>query len=304
MLGVSGGCVVSGRFFDMSSGAIVLAMILLLAGSLLARDHEPSQSISNRSSFSFEVASIRPDKSDTARTQIQILPGGRFRASNVTLAMLIAKAYGVKESQIVEAPAWLNSERYAIQAKPDESVAAALNKLPPLQLRNAIMNMLQSLLADRFKLALDHQTKEAKGYALVVAKNGPKFGKSSYDPPENSTASGSEKGNRPRPGISMDKGGKLTMTDGDLTTFANMLSDLIGRMVVNKTGLPDRYDFTLQWTPEQEYSTGPSDSAVPAESSRPALPTAIQEQLGLKLEPQKVTVDVLVIRHVESPSAN
>jgi uncharacterized protein (TIGR03435 family) len=260
----------------------------------------------------FEVASIKPIKSIPQGMYFRIQPGGRFSANAITGKFLLQQAYGVKDSQVVGAPSWLDSERFDIDAKPDEETGAAFDKLSPDERRQQLMLMLQSLLADRFKLSLTHETKDLPVYALVAAKNGPKLHESTYKPPENSPdmprAPGV--GGAAQAGMMMNGRGQLTSTYGDMNMLADVLSRFVGRPVINKTGLTGKYDFTLKWTPEE--GQGPvmpgarpaGDEAPPPDASGASIFTAIQEQLGLKLEPQKAPMDVLVIQHVERPSEN
>ncbi len=270
------------------------------------RQSQPQTSSKDRPTF--EVASIKPAKPGTRGGLLQFGLGGRFVATGITAKLLLEEAYGVKDSQLARAPSWFNSERYDIDAKPEE---AALDKLPLDQRRDKLMQMIQSLLAERFKLSLSHETKELPVYALVVAKNGPKLHKSTFKPPDKPAPLPRS----PKPGetrrlgggIAMEGPGRLTSTGIELSMFANVLSRITGRIVIDKTGLPGRYDFTLQWTPDERESPvppgGPGD-APPPESTGPSLFTAIQEQLGLKLESQKAPMDILVIDHVEKPSEN
>lgn len=241
-----------------------------------------------------------------------VQPGGRFVADGVTLKFLLEEAYSVKESQISGAPPWIDSERYDIEAKAEEAEGAAIDKLPPEQRLSKLKQMIRSLLTDRFKLTLGHETKELPVYALVVAKNGPKFHESAYKPPERLPDSPPAPGGPPQQGILMNGPGKLTMTYVDLGLFADILSRNLRQVVINKTGLTGKYDFTLQWTPEEGQGSllprgpnpGGNDGAPPPESNGPSLFTAIQEQLGLKLESQKAPMDILLIEHVEKPSEN
>ena len=261
---------------------------------------------------SFEAASIKPAQTGTPGFfRISLEPGGRFVANGVNLSTLIQIAYNVKENQISGAPSWFNSDRFDIQAKPDDAAAAEMQKLPPEQRSERSRQMLQSLLADRFKLKLGHETKELSVYFLSVAKNGPKFHESAV-PNQQGPA-----GSPPRRGIMMNGRGQLTMSDAKLDMFANVLSHQLGRIVLDKTGLTGKYDFTLHWTPgpnEGSMMPGPGPGPgregpggappPPPEESGPSLFTALQEQLGLKLESQKAPVEILVIEHVEKPSEN
>jgi uncharacterized protein (TIGR03435 family) len=260
---------------------------------------------------SFEAASIKPSKSGTPGLfRIGLEPGGRFVANGINVSTLIQIAYNVKENQISGAPSWFNSDRFDIQAKPDDAAAAEMQKLPPEKRSEQSRQMLQSLLADRFKLKLGHETRELSVYLLTVAKNGPKFKESTL--PQQQGPAGSEP---PRRGIMMNGRGQLNVIDAKLDMFANVLSHQLGRVVIDKTGLTGRYDFTLHWTPDPGEGPvmpggpgpgreSPGGAPPPPEQSGPSLFTALQEQLGLKLESQKAPVDILLIEHVEKPSEN
>ncbi len=235
---------------------------------------------------------------------IRIAPGGKFSAKNMTLKMLIEEAYDVKDSQISQAPPWFDSAHFDIEAKPEDAVAAAIDKLPRDQRQKRLRQMMQGLLADRFKLSLGHETKDLPIYALVVAKNGPKLKVSDFKPPEHPETMPPPTRGRGQPPGSMSMGpGSITSTGNELAVLASALSNAgeLGRIVVDKTGLTGRYDFTLKWTPDSQRQ---ADATSPPDPSSASLFTAIQEQLGLKLEPQKAPMDVLVIQHVEKPSAN
>jgi bla regulator protein blaR1 len=261
----------------------------------------------------FEVVSIKPDHGAAGNMMIRMAPGGRFTAENVPMKIILEEAYGVKESQISGAPGWLDSEHYDIEAKPEDSSADQDRKLSPEERHARLLLMLQSMLADRFKLALHHDTKEQQVYALMVAKGGPKFHEVAATPgdaaPPKLPAPG---GPPPKGGIWMTGRGELHVTGASLAMFANVLSRQLGRIVLDKTELKGDYEFTLKWTPDEGQMTGgpgggpagPPRDAPPPEGSGPSIFTALQEQLGLKLESQKGPVDTLVIDHVERPSEN
>ncbi len=272
----------------------------------------------------FEVASIKPAKSGGGPGMFRIGiedRGGRFVANGVNVKTLLEIAYHVKESQIENGPSWINSERYDIEAKAGDAETAAMQKLGPDERGLQVDLMLQSLLADRFKVTIGHETKELPVYVLTVAKNGPKFHESTApaDPgppnpegPPGPPESGGRLRERPRfrRGIMMNGRGQLNVMDASMDMFINVLSRQLGRVVLDQTGLKARYDFALQWTPEQNEGPmmgpgGPgADSAPPPDTSGPTIFTALQEQLGLKLESKKAPVDTLVIEHVERPSEN
>lgn len=279
--------------------------VLLISIACVARS-EPTAQASKPPQF--EVTSIKPMKSVPNRVDFGMKPGGTFSANGITTKFLIEAAYGIKDSQLAGAPEWVSSERFDVEAKPDEETAVAVDKLPSEQRRQQLMLMLQGLLADRFKLAATHETKELPIYALVVAKSGPKLH-------ESAVKAGGDKalgvGGPAQAGVMMKGRGDLSVRFADMDTLADLISRFAGRPVLNKTGLMGRYDFTLQWTPEEgQAGIGPggpkpgTENAPAAESSGPFLFTAIQEQLGLKLEPQKAPMDVLVIQHVERPGEN
>ncbi len=298
------------------AAAAITAVALPLSIGLMNASEGRAQSgpTGGDSSPSFEVASIKPAKSGSQGMFIRIQPGGRFSANGITMKSLMQEAYGVKEAQIAEAPPWFDSERFDIQAKPDELLGAEIDKLSPEQRKDKIMQMLQALFVDRLKLKLGHESRDLSVYELVVAKNGPKFHESTFKPPEKLPASPPPptKGRTPGQGIWMTGRGNLTVTYGGLDMFATVLSRIVGRIVLDKTGLTGKYDFKLQWTPDESQGpalpggppNGPNGAPPPPESSGPSLFTAIQEQLGLKLQSEKAPVDVLVIEHVEKPSEN
>jgi uncharacterized protein (TIGR03435 family) len=215
----------------------------------------------------FEVASVKPNPSGSGHSDIDV-DGNLLRMNNVTLKACITWAFRMTDSQVY-GPDWLGSERFDIVAK------AEAGKPQP--------EMLASVLAERFKLAVHRETKELTIYALVVAKNGPKLKK--VDPGEDDTTS---------------RRGHLTATRVSMSGLARFLAGpnvRLGRPVVDKTGLDGVFDFNLDWSPE-----GSQEKAADA---LPSIFIALQEQLGLKLDAQKGPVEVLVVDHVEKiPTEN
>ncbi len=293
------------------AGPIIFGLINAPQGRAQSQPTTPAPSAS------FEVASVKPNRSADRRMGIQMAPGGRFVATNIPVKLLLQEAYGVKESQISGGPSWLGSERYDVEAKADESSAGEMAKLSPEQRKERLMLMLQSLLADRFKLTLHHETKELPVYALTVAKSGPKFHETALTPadPGAPNPPGPQADHHLKGGIFMMGRGQLTVDGAPLARFADILSRQLGRVVLDQTGLKGNYDFTLKWTPDQ--SEGgmfggpkggdggpPTEAAPPPDASGPSIFTALQEQLGLKLESQKGPVEILVIDRVERPSEN
>ena len=233
---------------------------------------------------SFEVASIKPSEPGGRGMQIQIAPGGRFTAKGASVRLLIQQAYGVRDFQITGAPGWTGSERYDITAKAE----GGSDNITQDQLKI----MIQGMLADRFKLTFHRETKELPMYTLVVAKNGPKL--------QEADAANS------RPMMRMGRG--LINADGaPMSIFVTQLSNQLGRSVTDKTGLTGNYNFKLEWTPDQNdprISELHPDAPPPVDSAGPTIFTALQEQLGLKLEAQKGPVEILVIDRIEKATEN
>jgi uncharacterized protein (TIGR03435 family) len=238
--------------------------------------------------------------------RMMVRPDG-LTAMGATLQMLIQNAYEIQDFQIEGGPKWVSSDRYDIEAKMDSSEIEKFQTLGPDQRVLESNRMLQALLANRFRLVVHRETKELPGYALVIAKNGPKL----HDAKPGDTYPNGIKGPDGQPGeglmIMGGLGGPLTGQGITISNLVRVLSQQLGRTIVDETGLAGKYDFTVQWTPDER--AGPMSAATQgggssADSSEPSIFTAIQEQLGLKLESRKVPVEILVIDHVEAPSEN
>jgi uncharacterized protein (TIGR03435 family) len=228
----------------------------------------------------FEVASIKPSNYQGGPLRVTARIGADgIDFSNVTPRLCIQRAYGVKPYQ-VKGPEWINTERYMILAK-------AAGAVP----EDKILLMLQTLLAERFKLALHREEKEMQIYALVVSRNGPKLKEAT------------------------DEGATQISPDGRETVFervsmgmlAGTVAGSVDRPVIDATGLKGLYNFRLSWANDvrprpNAPAAGSPDATDPDDA--PSIFTALQERLGLKLEPGKAPVDVLVIDHIEKPSRN
>ena len=199
---------------------------------------------------------------------------------------IIEMAYDLRTFQILGGPRWLDADRYDITAKND----AALQSLSHPERVKEMRLRLQNLLADRFQLQVHRETREMPEYTLVVAKNGSKLKE-----PDAATVGD---------GISTNCG----VMKGTRTTLSNLvvtLSRQLGRPVLDHTGLSARYDFEMTFAPESGCGSRQADGTNPdATLDRPSIFTAVQEQLGLKLEPIKGPVEVIVIDRVEKPDAN
>jgi len=234
---------------------------------------------------SFEVATIKPSAPDRPGKLFNV-QGRTFRTVNTTLADLITFMYDVHTAQLIGGPSWMTTEKYDISGQPDLPGAPSLNQWK---------GMMQKLLTDRFKLVFHREKKELTVYALTVAKTGHKLTKNDSDP-------------NGLPALFFRGLGMLPVRNATMGEFAGtMQGAVLDRPVVDQTGLQGRFDFTLNWTPDETQFGGlgvrvppPADNA----SAPPGLFTAIQEQLGLKLDSARAPVEVFVIDRAEKPSEN
>jgi uncharacterized protein (TIGR03435 family) len=235
----------------------------------------------------FDVATVKQSNPATPGRQF-MAKGHEFITINTTLADLITFAYGLNGKQIAGGPAWLASQRYDIDGKSE-------GRGQPTDGQWKLM--IQRLLADRFKLSHHRESRELAVYVLTVGKDGPKLKTSEADPSA-------------LPGIGFRGFGNMPVSHATMTDFAAMMQgSVLDRPMIDRTGLKGRYDFVLRWTPDDSQFIGmrPPGAALSGTDrpdAPPSLFTAVQEQLGLKLESTKAPVDVLVIDHVEMPSAN
>jgi uncharacterized protein (TIGR03435 family) len=234
---------------------------------------------------SFEVATIKPSVPGRPGRLFRIQPG-HISTINTTLNDLIGFAYGLHARQVTGAPDWVGTQKYDLDGKPDGEGQPSEAQWK---------TMIEKLMADRFQLAFHHEKKELSVYALVVAKGGPKITKSDANPNE--------------PPVLLFRGlGNLPVRNATMADFTSVMQRaVLDRPVVDQTGIEGRYDFVLKWTPDEtQFATlggvppGLGDKA----DAPPDLFTAIQQQAGLKLEPTKALVDVMVVDKVAKPSGN
>jgi len=224
----------------------------------------------------FEVASVKPNLADDRLVTIRVGPGGVFIATGYTLVLLMQRAYGVMDWNVSGGPGWVRTDRFDVAAK--ANVRGDLTEA-------ALQPMLAKLLAERFKLTLHRSSTQTSGYALEVAKGGPKL-KPSADAEEHQDTFRLARFGLSGQGISM-------------RNFARFLGGKLGVIVVDETALQGLYDFKVDWRIDPARSGG--DSREPLLE---AAFDALQTQLGLKVVPKKVTVELLVIDHVEKASAS
>jgi uncharacterized protein (TIGR03435 family) len=272
-----------------AAGAFFLSA-LMLAGALAPRWIAFAQ---QQPRPSFEVASVKPGDPNNRQVCVCFDPPGRFIGVNVTLKMLIVDAYNVRNHQISGGPNWLASAKFDIEAKMPRATPIPAGLDGPPQILRLIE---QSLLEERFKLAVHRETRAEQLYELVVDRNGPKL-KESTD----TLRSGVPQG------IGFNKRGYLTGTAAYMLLLVNQLSQMLGRTVIDKTGLTGTYDFTLKWAPDPGVLGIPADgpdAPPPPDPDGPSIFTAMQEDLGLKLQSAKGPVEIIVIDHAEKPDAN
>jgi uncharacterized protein (TIGR03435 family) len=253
----------------------------------------------------FDVVSIRLNKTDSRGGMVRIDPNGDgLIIVNVPLRNIIEFAYNFHRDDLVSgAPDWSRSERYDIEAKVADADVPMYHVLKEGQRRL----MLQAVLADRCKLQVHRDPRDRPVYALLVAKGGLKIKESV---PANPNGMKGPDG-KPVQGEFWNRSGagQFTGQQMPMPSIALALSEMgLDRQVIDRTGLTGKYDFTLQFTPERSSGSpmsggGQQESAV-APDSGPSIFTAVQEQLGLKLDPQKGEVEGLVIDHLERPSDN
>ncbi|MBM3817996.1 MAG: TIGR03435 family protein [Acidimicrobiia bacterium] len=262
--------------------------------------------------MSFEVASVKPNNSGENFIRFGMQPGGRFTAANAPLREIIRFAYALQNFQIVEAPGWIASERFDINAKAEGDVPPGQpGTIGPVQL------MMQSLLAERFGLEARRESREMPRYDLVLARAdgrlGPGLKTSTTDCQAIFAAARRGGGPPPAPpgaGEPIQCGfrigpGRMQAGAFPLSQLANALAPQVQRFIVDRTGLTGNFDLDMTYTPDQMPQGPPppgAPAAPPIDPNGPSIFTALQEQLGLKLESVRGPVDVLVIESVNRPT--
>lgn len=287
---------------------LIVASTSLTLATTLALAQTAATAATPAKPLAFDVISIKPDKGTSVSNQMlngepvisvrmmmRNLPDG-FSAANMNVKSIIASAYQTKQNSILGGPDWISTDRYDIEAKVTSFDPPSAHELTTDQ-RN---QMLQSLLVDRFHLAVHNETKEGPIYELTLAKGGPKLKPADDVPPPPAAGASSDlpPGAPVKRPIMMRQGpGNVSSRQMSTAQLADSLSTLLHRPVVDKTGLTGKYDITLQYTPDNTPADAPN-------ANGPTVFTALQEQLGLKLDSAKGPVTTLVIDHIEPPSEN
>jgi uncharacterized protein (TIGR03435 family) len=292
--------------FDLSPRLWMLSFVL--GGTMLASPCIVAQQDA-ATALSFEVATIKPGSQG-----LIIAPSGspeNFAAAGVTVETLIGYAYDIpwmqslsnkreppfhpRSPNLLGGPEWVRSEIFDVSAKADEATVAAWRKLPPDQQKEQMRLMVRALLAGRFRLKIRHATEVIPVYALIVTKDGPKFKPTASEPATSNDANAPAKPYQSpwKFGEGMIEGHGVTI-DG-LIPWLWAQPEVGSRKNIDRTGLKGQYDITLKWASQRD----PSE-----EAAGPSLFSALEDQLGLKLESTKAPVDVLVIDSIEKPTPN
>jgi uncharacterized protein (TIGR03435 family) len=247
----------------------------------------------------FEVASIKRNVSGSDNASVRGQPGGRLAITNTTLRTIIRNVYRLQGFQIAGGPDWIDTDRWDIVAKADGDA-----------LPDQLMAMVQTLLADRFRLAAHREVRDAPIYALTLSRSderlGPQLRPSTVDCAALIAAARARGGaqppttnGRPSCGLRVERGFIMT-TATTMADLARNLAPMAGRSVIDKTSLTGTYDLDLRWTPDGPAGDAPGGVALPGDDAV-SLFTAMKEQLGLKLEAQRAPIEVLVIDSAERP---
>lgn len=299
------------KFFLNAVGIAALAVPILFtfaAAEKIQAQSQPQAAPTNTPKYEFEAASIKPTKLSGGSFMPGFTTDG-YRAAYETLQTIIVQAYGVRQYQISGGPSWVTSDFYDVEAKMDPSVADALKALGPDQLKLARQQMLQALLADRFALKIRSEVKEGPVYFLSVGKNGSRM--QDAKPGAALHLTGPDGGGTTGVIQLLERGPggetKAGATSVNIPYLTRYLSVMLRRPVLDKTGLTGIYDFTLDFVPDAAQvpaTSNTDDNTLPPDPGGASIFTALQQQLGLKLEPGRGPVETLVIDHVERPSGN
>ena len=285
--------------------AVAVSVVICLVNTLSSQAQTPAETPRP----AFEVATVKLNTTGEMNAALLRQPGGRFVATNIPLKGLIGYAYRVRPDQISGGPSWINSDRWNVEAKAPEGSVPTPTGPVDMNAPDVYAFMLQSLLEDRFQLKIHRETKDFPAYNLVVASGGAKLILSEDQTPLSYL--GAKLPPPPKPGDPMPRGfmtggpSGISATAVPISNFITFLSQTLQRTVIDKTELNGLYDIHLEWTPEMGQG-GPSGPGTPPppDPSGPSLFTAIQEQLGLKLEATKAPTQIIIIDSAQKPSEN
>jgi uncharacterized protein (TIGR03435 family) len=272
------------------SGSFALPILPCQANSPQGKPSQESKEDAPESLPQFEVATVRPTGSVNRMFFFGLMPDG-IRIQNIPLEAILRAAFGMEDDRVLGSPSWTKSEHFDIEAKVGPSDVPNLGKLTIEQRRS----MLLPLLIERFNLKFHYEKRDLPLYKLVIAKGVSKLKESNVEFSQR--------------GLRIAGRGHLVSQGSTLKSLIPLLSRELGRTVLDDTGLTGRYDYDLIWLPDDGFppvaNGEPAGSNAQADAtSVPNLFTALQEQLGLRLEPQKGPIDVVVIDEISKPSAN
>ena len=256
------------------------AVLLCSAIKIFAQDNavQAIKPMAKDADPSFEVATIKPSDPNDKNQGFHLDGGRHIFIENNSMFGILCFAYSIQKSQIVNAPDWFDEQRWDIQGVPDAEGKPSWDQY---------RSMLRKVLAERFGLKMHPDKRELSVYTLTVAKSGPRLAKSTRDPGANSDSSGHGIGT----------GQYMKFTNVSMSDFAHVVQMMgLDKPVLNQTNIAGRFDFELTWTPDAIRATEPN--------APPALFTAVQEQLGLKLEATRAAADVFVIDAATRPTQN
>jgi bla regulator protein BlaR1 len=282
-----------------AAGVAAIALPIVFGLAKPAQSQSQSQAVRAAITPGYESVLITPNLTGEAMPPFKItgkpvlgfMFKPRFLATNATLHQLTRMVYGVQDDQVAGGPSWFDSEHYDVEVKMDQSLVDELQKLSQDQQIIEQKRMLQGLLADRFRLSLHRETRDLPVCVLAIAQNGPRFHEAK---PDDTYANGAKRqdGQPIGPGAWGLENGQLIGQGVSIASLVAMLSNKLGgRIVVDKTGLTGTYDLSLSDTPSNDTSAA-------------SISAAIEEQLGLRLEPQTIPLPVLVVDRAEKPTAN
>jgi len=291
----------------LAAGAVLVVSATTLS---VSRPHAqaPAQAPDPNAALTYEAASVKPNKSGVQGSSIRRFPGGRLQATNMPLRALITFAYQVQGFQLVDDPTWIRNENFDIVAKMEGDPPPVMPGTGP----DPHMVAMRTLLAERFKLAVRRETREMDIYALVLARPDGKLGPALKPTTQDCAAmiaaarGGPPPGPPPGPNSPVVCGmrglpGRLVAGAMPMSLLASNLSGQVQRIVVDRTGLSGAWDFEITFAPERPLNPPPGVEFPPADPNAPSLFTAMQEQLGLKLQSARGPVEVLVVERVEQP---
>ena len=291
----------------LAAGAVLVVSATALS---VSRPHAqtPAQAPDPKAVLTYEAASVKPNKSGVQGSSIRRFPGGRLQATNMPLRALITFAYQLQPFQLVEDPGWIRNETFDIVAKMEGDPPPVMPGSGP----DPHMVAMRTLLAERFKLAVHRETRQMDIYELVLARPDGKLGPALKPTTQDCAAmlaaarGGPPPGPAPGPNSPVVCGmrglpGRLVAGAMPMAQLASNLSGQVQRIVVDRTGLSGGWDFEITFAPERPLNPPPGVEFPPADPNAPSLFTAMQEQLGLKLQSTKGPVEVLVVEHVEQP---